>query len=177
MPLSQKSRIRREQIFLLIHGILGTLLIVASINAIALISARYILINNFKSLRENTTRVNQDLFRVENNIKEINKKIDDAEKIQKPFLKWSEFFSDASALIPKNIYVDFFYADREASSFRLSGLAKDRESIIELKELLENSTFASKLESPLSNFMEKEQIEFRFSGTLKKNIYENLKTN
>ena len=51
-PLIQKKRLNRERMFLLMHGIIGTLVVLIAFNAIMLTIARFILIGHFKTLRD-----------------------------------------------------------------------------------------------------------------------------
>ena len=171
VPENQKKILNRERMFLLLHGIIGMIVVVIAFNAIMLTGARFILINHYNNLKNDSALVNTELINLQNDIIEINKKINDAQKIQTSFVKFSDLSSSINKLAPKGIIVEFMHIDAKDNNLRINGISKNRELLLVLKDNLENSGFVKKLESPLSNLLEKENIEFRFSADLNKNIY------
>jgi len=63
------------------------------------------------------------------------------------------------------------YIDMKESALRFSGVSNSRETLLQFKNNLETASFIKKLDSPLSNFLDKEDINFRFLADLQKNIY------
>jgi hypothetical protein len=171
IPNSQKIILKRERMFYLIHGIVGLIVVVIAVNAILLSAARFILIEHFKTLKEDTYLVNVEHTIIQNNIGKINNRINYAATMQMNFIKWSALLSELTNDFPEGVTIDFLNVNTQSSTFKLTGTATNREELIATKEMLEKSEIISKLESPLSNFLEKEDIDFRFSGTLEKNIY------
>jgi Tfp pilus assembly protein PilN len=170
IPESQKKRLKKERLFFLVHSIVGLLVVVMAISAISLTTARFILIDHFTQLRDDTSLLDPKLLRLQTNIGAINTQIKDAAIIQESFIKWSDLLSELTRAVPRGITINFMNVNVESNSFRLTGIATGRAALLELKEALEASESIAVLESPLSNFLEKEDIEFRFSGTLKEKI-------
>jgi len=171
IPFTQKERLKRERMFLLVYGITGILVIVIAFNAIMLTIAKFILIDHFTNLRNDSSLVNTELLRLQGDLGEINKKIENTEKIQATFTKYSDLLEDFTKLIPEHIVLDFMHIDTENSNFKINGKAQNREALVAFKNSLENASFISDLESPLSNFLEKEDVAFRFAGKIIKGIY------
>ncbi|MBU2575557.1 hypothetical protein KKF64_00460 [Patescibacteria group bacterium] len=171
IPFAQKEQLKRERMFLLVYGITGILVIVIAFNAIMLTITRFILIDHFKKLRDDSSLVNTELLKLQGNIGKTNEKIENAEKMQTKFVKYSDLLPDFTKLIPEGIVVNFMHIDSENSNFRINGVAQDRNTLVAFKDSLESASFILNLESPLSNFLEKKDIVFRFSGKLMKGIY------
>jgi len=173
IPSNQKERIMREKKFLLMHIYIGILVIAIAASSIAMTIARFILINHFNNLRQNSSLVNVENQIVQNSIRETNKKMEDLEIVQKDFVKWTKLLSDFNGLIPDNVQIDFFNLNSTTLNFRLTGMAITREDLIEERSNLENSSLIKNLQAPLSNFLQKENIEFRFAGQINIDPYKN----
>ncbi|MAG28690.1 hypothetical protein CL632_00890 [bacterium] len=173
IPKDHKLRLKREKMFYLIHSIVGLLVVVIAVNAVLLSIARFILINHFNQLKDETSLVNVEHSMLQDNIKQVNNRIEDIAAMQMSHTKWSLLLNDFTKAIPKGIVLDFMNINLESNSFKITGTADTRASLIATKDAIENLDMVVKLESPLSNFLEKEDIEFRFSGVLLKNIYKN----
>jgi hypothetical protein len=171
IPPNQKNNLNRERHFLLIHGIIGFLVFIVASNAIILTIARFILIEHYTSLKKNNTLVNNEIMLLQNNIIEINKKTDITEKMQSKFIKMSYLINKLSESIPKNATVNYMYFESSEGTFKISGTASSRDALMEAKETLENAPYVIKLESPLSNLLEKENIDFKFSGQIDKTAF------
>jgi len=168
---NQKTRIEKERLFLVSHNIIGIILIVISIASIIMIIARFVLIKHFNQIRNDTSLVNVEHLVLQNNIDQLNNQIDDAAKIQESFMKWSAFLSDFSTLSQNDITLNFAHFNRESSSFRVTGTAESRESLLSFEDDLKRLDSLDVTDAPLSNLLEREHIEFRFGGAMKKNIY------
>jgi len=171
IPFTQKERLKRELVFLLIYGIAGILVIVIAFNSIMLTITRFILIDHFNKLKDDSSLVNISLLNLQSDIGETNKKIKNAEKIQSNFVKYSDVLPDFTNLVPEGIIINFLHIDSENNDFQINGTANNRDILVKFKDSLEAASFIENLESPLSNFLEKENITFRFSGEIMKGVY------
>lgn len=171
IPPNQKNNLDRERRFLLIHGIIGFLVFIVTTNAIILTIARFILIEHYAYLKKNNNLVNNEVMLLQNNIIEINKKTEITEKMQSNFIKISYLINTLSESIPKNATVDYMYFESSGGTFRINGSASSRDALIKAKETLESAPYVIKLESPLSNLLEKENIDFKFSGQIDKTAF------
>jgi len=171
LPDYQKDTLRRERSFLIANTLVGSLLIAITLASTVLTAARFVLIDEFKKIRQDTSLVNVEHLRLENNIDELNKKVEYADKMQASFTKWSDLVSRLTALIPPSVTVDYLLLNRSSGTFRVNGLAQSRDALITTKTALERSGLFKSLDAPLSNLLEKTNIEFRFTGVLKSEIF------
>jgi hypothetical protein len=170
-PDFQKQKIQKEFVFVFAHNIIGIILVVFCISSILLVLARFSLIGYFTRLKSETSLVNVERQSLNINVSNLNKKIETASKVQKNFIKWTHLLNDSTNLAPEGAILNFMHISSESKTIRITGIAQNRESLIGFKEALEESNFLSSIEAPLSNLLEKENINFRFSGKLKENIY------
>lgn len=157
--------------FLIAHNFLGLIFLIASIIAIVLLVVRFTLLQNFNQIKEETTLVNpvnQGLLR---DIDALNKKIDFAAITQKDFSKWSAALLTVQALLPEQVRLNYLFINKDSNSLRLSGKALSRDALLAVKSSLETSGLLESLEAPLSNLLQKNNVEFRFNGILKKDIW------
>ena len=171
LPDYQKNTLRPERAFLIAHTLLGSLLIAIALAATVLTAARVALIDEYNKIRHGASLVNVERLRLESNIDELNKKVEQADKVQASFTKWSEVAARLTALTPPGVTVDYLFLNRSSRAFRLNGQALGRDSLIAAKESLERSGLFESLDAPLSNLLEKTNIEFRFNGILKSEIF------
>jgi hypothetical protein len=166
IPAFQKELLTREKKFLIIHSIVGIIVVVIAIHAIILSVARIILVNHFNTLRHDTSLVKVEHQKIHSEIDTANKKIDDTVKIQATFSKWSLLLLDLTEIIPKDIRLDFVHINQETGAFKITGMAPTRSSLLDAKTSLESDSLIQFLDAPLSNFIDKEDINFRFAGQM-----------
>lgn len=171
LPDYQKDSLRRERSFLIAHALFGSLLIVIALASSVLTVARFVLIDEFKKIRQDTSLVNVEHLRLESNIDELNKKVEYADKMQAGFTKWSDAVESLTALLPPDITVDYLLLNRSSGAFRLNGRSQNRDALIAAKTSFERSGLFKSLDAPLSNLLEKTDIEFRFAGFIKPEFF------
>jgi len=172
IPIFQKERLNRERKFLVIHSIVGIIVVVISIHAIALFLARIILVDHYNTIRHDTSLVKVEHQKIQTVIDSANKKIEDTEKIQKTFSKWSLLLYDFASIIPDEIRLDFIHINQDTGTFKITGMSPTRDILLETKVALEENKIIESLDAPLSNFIEKEDINFRFAGKINISRYQ-----
>ena len=171
MPHYQKKSITRERLYLIAHNAVGIMLITITIVSILLLWSRFSLVNHFNELQENTSLVQTDSLGLQKNVSSINEKISTAQNIQKNFIKWTSLLTDFTTTIPEGIFINTFFINGETGAFRITGIAPTRDQLIALKAGLETFPNITSLDSPLSNFLEKENINFTFGGKIESKYY------
>lgn len=161
----------RERLFLIAHTLVGSLLFTVTIAAIILTIARFVLIDEYNRIKRDTSLVNVEHLRLEGSVEELNKKIRYADTLQQGFSKWSVAALKITELIPKGVSLDYLFLNRATGAIRLNGRAESREAFLAAKETLEKSQLFKSLEAPLSNLLEKSNIEFRFAGWLRDDFF------
>ncbi len=171
IPDYHKERLKRERTFLLVHSIVGILVLLITASSVVLVVARQNLISHFNQVRKDTTLVNVKHQGISSDIEVINKKIANTAAAQQSFIKWTALLTDFTEVFPSGITLNFVHISRDSNAFRISGIADTRETLIATKEILEQQEFITTLDAPLSNFLERENIEFRFTGTINPLLY------
>ena len=168
---NQKTRIEKERLFLVSHNIIGIILITISIASIMLIIARFILIEHFNKIRNDNSLVNVEHMVLQSNIDRLNNQVEDVAKVQESFLKWSLFLADFSAIADSSTVLNFAHFSREAGTFRITGTADSRESLLFFEQGLKDIKSLNLTDAPLSNLLERENIDFRFGGKIEPRVY------
>lgn len=171
LPDYQKNTLRRERSFLIAHTLIGSLLVAVTLAATVLTIARFALIGEYSKIKRDTSLVNVEHLRLESDIDSLNKKVERADKVQASFTKWSDVASRLTALLPPSVTADYLLFNRSTGTWRLNGQAQSREALITAKTALEGSGLFNSLDAPLSNLLEKNNVEFRFTGVLKPEIF------
>ena len=166
LPEHQKNRLARERTFLIAHTVIGAILVAVTVSAMVLTVARISLITEYNKIKHDTTLVNVEHLSLENNIDDLNRKINTASKVQENFSKWSEILLSLGVIVPNGVELNYLYLSRAAKTFRLNGHAQNRDALLAAKAAFTDSPYVAKLEAPLSNLLEKSNIEFRFTGEL-----------
>lgn len=171
IPETQKKLLQRERTFFLVHNVVGLLVVVLALNSILLIIARFILVEHARELKDETSLVNPGHSALQRDIKRINNQLQDTRAVQERFTKWSALLADVTNALPAGVTLDFLNVNVSSKTFRITGTAVNRDAVVAAQEALESLGAVGTLESPLSNFIEKENITFRFSGTLAEGSY------
>lgn len=171
MPEAQKQAIEKDRLFLVAHNLLGLLFLFASAIAIVLILVRFTLLENYNKIKKETSLVNVGNTGFLKEIDALNEKILTVAAVQQNFSKWSGLLFALGALAPDSVRFNYLFLNRDSGSILLSGAAADRNSLLLFKAALENSGLLENLEAPLSNLLEKTNVEFRLNGTVKKDVW------
>ena len=100
IPETQKSALKRERAFYLVHAVVGILVVALAANSILLVVARFILVAHVNQLKSSTSLVNPAHSAFQREIKDVNKKLEDTAAVQERFVKWTQLLTDASATLP-----------------------------------------------------------------------------
>lgn len=171
LPENQKKALEKDRLFLAAHNFLGVLFLLAAGMSIALMLTRYALIDNYNRIKQETSLVNTGSQILNKEIDLLNQKISLAAAVQQGFAKWSSLLAEIGNLLPNQVGLNYLFINKESRAVRLSGRAADRNSLLSAKQSLENSGLLEALEAPLSNLTEKVNVEFRLSGTFKKDVW------
>ncbi len=94
-----------------------------------------------------------------------------ANKIEKSLdkqYKFSNFLEELIKLTPRGLVINALETAADSpGSIKIIGLAKERDGFLKFKENLEKSEFCERVDSPLSNYVEPENLNFELSVKLK----------
>lgn len=171
LPDKQKAKIGKEKTFLFIHNIIGLLVVAVTLISIFLVVSKTVLANYIGRLQVETNLVNLRSNLLQQEVGALNNKIERTAYAQKKFYKWSAALNDLGSAVPEGVVLAQIYLNEAGGSFRISGAARTRDALLQFKEIMVNHPAIESLESPLSNFLTKEDINFVFGGKLKKEVY------
>ena len=150
-----------------------SLYFIMAVFSLLLFGAYYFLKVETKTWSENiasekSTKKVQEILALEEKIKNTNKKIFIANKAIKETKKTSKIIEDITNLLNENIYLDILSLNLKDEKVNINGFAKTRQDVLSLQEKLKNSSLVKKdtIQSPKSNILKKENINFQFTFNL-----------
>lgn len=164
----QQNNLRLKYWQTMIKNVVGLMLIGAVVLAILLLPVREQLnqqeaINiTLKTLalaknREITAKINS-----------LNAAIGDLVKIKNRLYRFSATLSELAKLTPASVALLEFNASAENNAFTLKGFAKTRDALIAFQNGLLASGFFAKVQSPLENYLQQDEVTWQISGQLTK---------
>ena len=162
----QKKEIRLRHIYGFVKTINLTLIIITIAIAIILLAAKIILQSKFNDTISQTTLVTKTNQSYNNNIREINNKLNFIAKIQTEFIPWSNLIKNLAEITPADI--DFYYVklDSLEQTIKINGRAGLRSSLLNFKEKMKATAYFKEIEFPIKNILEKENIDFEINAKL-----------
>ncbi|MDO8668065.1 MAG: hypothetical protein Q7K35_03130 [bacterium] len=162
----QKKEIKLRHIYSFIKTVNLTLIIIIIAIAIVLLVARVILQSKFNEIVSQTTLVTKSNQGYNNNVREINNKLNFIVKIQNEFIPWSNLIKDLAEMTPPDINFYYIKLDSAAQTIKIKGKAKLRSSLLDFKGKMENADYFRDIEFPIKNILEKENIDFEINAKL-----------
>lgn len=161
-----KKEIKLRHIYGFIKKINLTLIIIAIIIAIILLVAKTILQLKFNNIVEQMTLVTKTNQGYNNDIREINNKLNFVAKIQNDFIPWSNIIKEIADITPKDINLYYLKLNSEEQIIRIKGKALLRSSLLDFKNKLETTPDFKDVDFPLKNILERENINFEINAKL-----------
>jgi len=76
---------------------------------------------------------------------------------------WSEVLIAFARLVPQDVAIDTFLAERETLRIRVTGFAKSRDSVLRLRNNLLDSEYFENVNFPLSNLIKPNDVNFTYT--------------
>lgn len=167
LPPNQKTQLKKTRLYMALENLAAIILITTIAAGILLLISKMVLQNNFYN-----SIVSSQIFLNKNrsltlSIQGVNSKLKTLKNIQADFTKLSDSLIEFSKLVPQDIQLHLLYIDKVNSTINIEGNAQTREGLLGFQENLEDSSLFSKVEYPLSNLLEKQDIKFKFTAQLK----------
>lgn len=134
--------------------------------SIILISSKFVLQSYLDEIGQKNTDVNDATNKTIQMVDDINKKIDKVSTIQKKEIDWIGLLELISANTASEIKYNRMSMDK-INGLTLSGESKTRDGLIKIKKFLDEATFLSDVNFPISNLLEKENINFNITAKIK----------
>jgi hypothetical protein len=87
-------------------------------------------------------------------------------QIQNDYIPWSITIEELASFINDDVRIGKLTFDKSTKRFSLSGHAGKRESLLELKDRLDNSKYFKNIDFPVKNLLEKNNIDFELKGDI-----------
>jgi len=168
--LSPIKKYRNEHVvrFLFIKNMLEMSLFVIAIIATSLLLSWIVLQDDFNNLSSSSILVNQGMTGYNQEVRKIN-------QINRAVVLAGEHFNSVTTellelvnAVPTGIKLSSLNLDRPSFKLILSGTAKDRNDLLNYQEKIKEISWVEKIDTPASQLFQKENINFEFTITIKK---------
>jgi len=158
-----KQEIKLKRIYSLTKKMSFLFIFITIIISAILWGARFVLLDNFNEInrRTNLTRMNGENFNLK--AQEINNKLSTVSKIQNEFVSYSQLIKTLTEEIPPGITLNYFKVDSGKQLLKIRGHASNRDILLKLKEDLSKLPVLTDVILPLSDILEKTNINFEIN--------------
>jgi Tfp pilus assembly protein PilN len=130
------------------------------IYTVILFGSRIILEGHRKDISTQNIIVTKNTDNYSKQVKEINKQVSAIATIQQNNIYWSPLIKSLFNNIPDDIKLSRVNFNKPDSSLTIAGIAGTRNSLINLRQYLENNSNFSVASFPVQNLIEKQNISF-----------------
>lgn len=160
IPQEHKLLANKKKIFIAVKEALLIILFFASIASIILMLSKYYLENQLVDMMNQNSN-NIAIIQVTNNkIKKYNERINNADFVQKGFIKWSLVLEEVFKAKNESINLTNLKLYKKESILEISGTSLTRDELISFQERLEKVKYFNKVNLPLNNLISKENNNF-----------------
>lgn len=159
LPSQFKTEIKLKQLFWVVVRA-GNILLFTAIIISASFYISYKILDNFFEVVNNTNFLMQTQIENPIEVSRVNRRIKSAKEIQSRSSNWIGVFDAISHNLPRNIYIESLEIQKQKNRISMQGMALTRQSLVYLKENLENSSKLTDMEFPLENILKKRNIHF-----------------
>lgn len=167
----KKKKLKEKEFFYILKNVAILVAVFLIINAGILYATKFYLENKLETITEEVNQNTQALpnsqgTSLDATIKEINNDIKFLTTIQQDYVKWPAYLADLTALIPENIRLKQLSLNQESNQIQITGHAPLRDDFLSLKSNLDDSKIISNIDSPISNLIKKEDVDFVITASL-----------
>jgi len=168
LPPQDQSNITLERITKRISNLFAWILISLLVVLVLLLGTKAYLAAQLSSVSDRVAMQQQIVSQEEN--KELKNRLDRLNSHLKNLVtfdayqaEWSAALIEFAKVLPRNVSLDTFLADRTTGQIRITGFAKSRESVLELRENLLDSDYFTNVNFPLSNLIRPNDVNFHYT--------------
>lgn len=167
MPSKLKKQIGWKYFYKSLLVLLYVLLIIAIIYSIFFLILKLVLHNHFVRTVQETTVITKSTENYTKQADLLNKEINNIYSIQKNSVYWSYLIQYFAENRVEGVVLSGLSADRNDSKLIISGVADDRDSLLEFKTMLEETVFLKDVDLPFESLLKKNNIEFEIISSLR----------
>lgn len=163
----KKKELAQKKIYDSLRDALYILLLFSTFIAAISLMARLLLKKNFETSIKQNIPLQQKGLELERKVTHLNKTLARIEEIQKNSISYSPTLLTLTQLIPNGITISELTIARDTVSIR--GKAKSRDAFLELTSIIEKNPDFENVDYPITNLVQKEDIDFSINFTVRKN--------
>lgn len=152
----------------LIKNCVGVLLVAAAAMAIWLVPLGQQIVGQQLANDALKTAILSNNAELTEKINSLNSGIGDLIKIKNQLYRWSQTLNELAYLTPAEIALLEFNGSASNAIFTLKGFGKTRDALIIFQNNLKASTLFKEIDSPLENYLQKDEVTFQINGRLNK---------
>lgn len=159
IPENEKRGIQSISTYMAIKNFVFLLFIGIIISCILLLMGKIILMNHYIRMVSNTIITSRASKFSDSGIKSFKMKIENAEEIQKNYIRWSNFFLRINSIINKGVIINSLQVD-DAGKLSLSGIGKTRQDLLDFEKNIQKSGYFKEFKFPYETMFKKDDIPF-----------------
>ncbi|MCB9798629.1 hypothetical protein H6758_02800 [Candidatus Nomurabacteria bacterium] len=168
MLSKEKQRFLRRMLFVQFSkSILQTLIFLLSLLSIFLLGGQWVMQEHFNQLAISATQSAHKYTQANAQIREINSRIENTERLFKEYVPYTQeaiaFFNQ----IPEGIELTTVTLDFRQPSIPITGVAENREALLQLESNLLDLPYVESAEIPYSLLLSEENVNFSLKIDLK----------
>src|SRR3989338_3848011 len=167
LPAVKKNRLEYIINFLLTKDILELIILIASVLATTLIWSWIFLENDFIILAESAAAINREYYEHNQDAKKINDLIKNINLASQNFAPISPKLKELINSLPNDVKLNYIQLDRQAQTLTITGMATTRAALLGYQDILNKISWITRVETPVSQLFQKNNINFEFKAQLK----------
>jgi Tfp pilus assembly protein PilN len=160
IPRQQKEILKNNKLYQLIREAVMLLFLFASVVSIMMLLSRFFLEHQLADLAQRNAASIRSNEATNQRISNINSKISIVDSIQKNFQPTAPLLAAIANATPENIKLEQIRFFRQQLTLEISGSAKTRNDLLELKKSLSEAAWIKSFDLPLSSLVDKENNKF-----------------
>ncbi len=165
LPPDKKKALQTGLVMAYAQTIVFILFLVTVFVSGTLMSVRLMLSADYETLKKQAdTASSSETTDIVTSIRQINSYLKEVDGTQHGFIAWSRVLEDLTPLIPADVHLDRITIT-EDNKIVLTGVAQTRDSALAMLKKLKEQPYLSNVVSPLSNILQRQNVEFDFEMT------------
>lgn len=162
MPPQKKAELRSAFMFSFMQAMLLFVLVGVCLASFSLLSVRLIMRNNLSEVSRRISPETQEFKSVSETIKAMNAHMKRLDQLNGGFNDWSKLLLAVERDTPPGIALTRFTVS-PTGAVTMGGLGRRRDDVLALRANLENDPAFKDVKSPLSNILQKTDVNFEFT--------------
>ena len=162
-----KKEINTKAIYLSYKNLLAIIFITLTFYASAYLVCLLVLQIHFVETVKDTSLIPRGGENYSTQVRQLNNAITNIESIQSEYTNWSYLLESIHKLSGQNITINNISVNKNNKEITLCGIAATRDSLLQLKERLEDLNYFTEINLPIKNLLEKENISFDINSSFK----------